>query len=800
MQNTLRGSWTCTRCLKRQQIGRKFLATAAAVPNHIPDPAPLTAASLDHDDRALRQIFDSKAFWSDFSSRSQATWTRKSVGLLGNHHLKTPQGFEQFAHLTLEKCRRLVTKVLGISSRDGYIGIVQDLDRLSDLLCRIIDLADFVRSTHPDPAYQRAATQAHILMFEYMNTLNTTTGLNDQLKTALSDPEITKHWSEEEMRVAQILKRDFSKSAIDLPAAKRQKFIDLSNDINELGSRFLDDMSPKRPVVSFLSSDSQGIDPVLLRRCTNHKGKVTIPSVGGEASHILRHAENEHVRRDVYIASRTSASGQIGILEALLHKRAELAQLSGFRSYSELALSDKMAQTPEAVVKFLDALTADNAPLMKEELELMLQLKRQQSNADSTGRINAWDREYYRSRIASSLAKEQPSRSPDFLPAYFSLGTVMQGLSRLFNRLYGVRFVPREPQPGETWTPEVRRLDVIDETEGLIAVVYCDLFARAGKSPNPAHFTVRCSRHIPYSEILEASQHRLSSPPTTDPLALANDGMATTAGPNNSANQLPTIALICDFPPPSPSRTASGTTPPLLPVHHLITLFHEMGHAIHSVLGRTKLQNVAGTRCATDFAELPSVLMERFATHPDALALYARHWETDAPLPAQSVQKLQPRTGVEGRAERMAAAADEEAQVRLALLDQAFHGEDARKKGFSTDAVALEVDRRTALVREPEEARWQGFFGHLVGYGGAYYAYLFDRAIAARVWEVVFAGGEGGPVGREKGERFRGEVLKWGGGRDGWACVEGVLGERGRGLGRGGEKAMEEVGRWGLGL
>ena len=170
--------------------------------------------------------------------------------------------------------------------------------------------------------------------------------------------------------------------------------------------------------------------------------------------------------------------------------------------------------------------------------------------------------------------------------------------------------------------------DVVSDTDGHIAVLYCDLFSRAGKTPNPAHFTLRCSREILPAELEEMSHmaHGFSSP-----IAAATDGMAVSFNPSrNTYFQLPTIALICDF-----SKPTAGPT--LLNIHDVRTLFHEMGHALHSILGRTALQNVSGTRCATDIAELPSVLMEHFAFSPSVLALYARHWATDAPLPAAAL-------------------------------------------------------------------------------------------------------------------------------------------------------------------
>ncbi|ORY15807.1 peptidase M3A/M3B [Clohesyomyces aquaticus] len=395
-------------------------------------------------------------------------------------------------------------------------------------------------------------------------------------------------------------------------------------------------------------------------------------------------------------------------------------------------------------------------------------------------RINAWDKFYYTHKLIQNM--DHKLRSPDFLSSYFSVGTVMQGLSRLFDRLYGIRLVPRETQPGEVWDEGVRRLDVVSETDGHIAVLYCDLFSREGKTPNPAHFTLRCSREISESEIQEASN---SPHPFSSPVEAATDGMAV--GLNKTTNtyyQLPTIALICDF---SSNRL---TRPTLLSFNDVRTLFHEMGHGLHSFLGRTPLQNVSGTRCATDFAELPSVLMEHFASCPEVLALFARHYDTDSPLP---ISALEERLAIDVQTE----PAETEAQILLAMLDQAYHSNLPLQHDFDSTKTYHDVYNRHASIPEPAGTAWQGFFGHLFGYGATYYSYLFDRAIAGRIWGEVFQKeGRNGSVDRRNGERYMNEVLKWGGGRDGWKCIAGVLGDEK--LAGGGEKAMKEVGRWGV--
>ncbi|KAK7528111.1 uncharacterized protein IWZ02DRAFT_443428 [Phyllosticta citriasiana] len=792
LRRSARQTWTCSTCLRLQQQQRQqwrlkstFATAAAAAVNSHSSPASHAAPATTHDDRVLRQIFDSPKFWREFSDRTRHQVAGKSAGLFQNRYLTRPEGFHQFAEVTLQKCMKIVDKVLHAQTVPEYKSIARDLDRLSDLLCRVIDLTDFVRSTHPDPRIQMAASQAYAIMFEYMNRLNTTTALNDQLKVAAATPEVWDSWSAEEQMVATILMKDFSKSAIDLPDEERQRFVTLSNDIANTGTDFVDKMAPETPYLRFDSSQMKGMDPMLARNLTRF-GKVTLPTVGSPALMALRTVEDPDVRREIYMANRTASRSNINRLETLLKKRAELAKLSGYDNWSQMALTDKMARTPEAVNQFLQALVEDNHIQVNQELQELLELKKSDARKGNfPDRLTAWDRDYYTTKLLSSLRTR--IRSPDFLSSYFSLGTVMQGLSRLFSRLYGIRLVPHETLPGETWNPDVRRLDVIDENDGHIAVVYCDLFSRPGKNPNPAHFTLRCSRLISGDEIAEASS---TTHPFSSPVEAATDGMASSPNPADSTGQsvyqLPTIALICDF--DTVGQSPLSARPTLLSFREVQTLFHEMGHAIHSICGRTTLQNVAGTRCATDFAELPSVLMEHFAAAPQVLSLFARHFDTDSPLPYHLVQE---RVDVD----RRMAGAEIEAQILLAMLDQAYHSSLPLDASFDSTRTYHDIYNAHSTIPEPAGTAWQGFFGHLFGYGATYYSYLFDRAIAGKVWRDVFKAGERS-VDREAGARYRDEVLKWGGGRDGWRCVAGVLGQDE--LAEGGTEAMKEVGRWGV--
>jgi len=781
--------WVCLSCLRRSPAGQKqqrWLTTASqtegcstAVPFLRVEGKP---DANNDSDAVLRNIFDSPQAWKGFTDRSI-----RNAGLFTNRYLTRPEGFVEFAHMSLKKARAIVHKVLAASSLEDYRTIVRDLDRLSDILCRVLDMCDFVRVTHPDRRTQEMASAAWEMMYVYMNELNTMTGLNDQLGRAMANPEVTATWTEEEKMVAEVLKLDFSKSAVNLPKKSRDRFVRLSSEISSAGSAFVQEMEPEQRYLSFPSSQLRGMDPVEARSYSR-RGMIYLPTLSATASSALRNVQDADARKRIYYASRTASKRSVDMLEKLMKLRAGLASLSGFESYGHMALRDRMmARSPEAVAEFLQALARNNGPRVKAETADLLQRKLQEYPGTTTT-LHPWDKDYYATAIRRSM-RQTAQRHDGTLSSFFSLGTVMQGISRILTRLYGIKLVPRPTLDGETWHPDVRRLDVVSDTEGHIAVLYCDLFYRPDKSPNPAHFTVRCSREISESELSEARSHveEDGGPQFASPELAATDGMAFSKQ-GGLVKQLPTIALVCDF--QETSRPGSSH-PTLLSFFQVETLFHEMGHAVHSILARTSFQNVSGTRCATDLAELPSTLMEYFASDARVLSAFARHYETNAPLPYELLaETLDQSRRFEGM--------DTENQIILAMLDQELHSQKAFSPDFDSTEIYHGLQHRYGKSPpDPAGTRWQGFFGHLSGYGSTYYSYLFDRVLAQRVWNVVFVGhGEKSPLERENGERLKGGLLKWGGGRDPWRCLADVL--KDERLADGGRDAMALVGSWGF--
>jgi len=600
--------------------------------------------------------------------------------------------------------------VAEVSSTSRNRKLVSVFDDLSDCLCRVADMADFVRVAHPNEDYASAASHACASISSLVETLNTNTVIYSALKAVLDKGDVVPT-DDVDRRVAELFLFDFEQSGIHLPSSDRHQFVELSEQILKLGSAFM--LGCHRPVYVNRSSLPEQLQDVFSRNGDN------IMVTGLFSDH-----PGDLVREAAYRIYLYPDEAQTQLLESLLAARSDLAHLTGFATFSTRSLRGTMVESPELAVEFLQALGDSVREKAAAEVKFLAEVKRRNSETKSA-QVWPWDTTYY-----GGIARhEMCSVGGTHLAPFFSLGACIEGLSDLFTNLFGIRLRELEDVgPGELWCSDVRKLAVEHESEGELGTIYCDLFERPGKPHHDCHFTVRGGRQLP-------------------------DG----------SYQHPVVVLMLNFPPPR------GTVPSLLSLGAVENLFHEFGHAMHSMLGRTRYQHVTGTRCPTDFAEVPSVLMEYFASDARVLSRFARHWQTGETVPRHDLQRL-----LDSR--RSFAASEVQQQVFYSLVDQAYHG-SYPSEGQTTASIANDLQVRYHALPPVPGTAWQLRFGHFVGYGARYYSYLISRAVAAGLWHQYF---RDDPFSRCAGEKYRSSLLIHGGQVAPAQLVEATLGERPR--------------------
>ncbi|XP_063807747.1 mitochondrial intermediate peptidase [Pseudophryne corroboree] len=624
----------------------------------------------------------------------------KSTGLFGVPELSSPEGFQVVQDNALRKAESLVEKVC---TSPPSADTVKMFDLLSDELCKVADLADFVKVAHPDSSFREAAEEAFRNIGTMVERLNTNIELCQSLRKLLDDKTLLESLDPETRRVAELFLFDFEISGIHMDEEKRQKAVNLNVVIADLSNDFLIGANLPNKI-------DKNVIPEHIRSHFSWDGQYL------QVSGLHADSPNDLVREAAYKIFLYPNSRQLKCLNELLSSRNALTQLVGYPTFAHRALLGTMAKTPENVMMFLEKLSSKLRERTAKDFEMMLGMKMKLNPMNRE--LMPWDPPFY----AGVLRAERYNIEPSLYSPFFSLGACMEGLNSLFNQLLGISLYSEQPEKGEVWSKDVRKLAVVHEDEGLLGYIYCDFFHRPEKPPQDCHFTIRGGR-------------------------LREDGQY----------QLPVVVLMLNFP------QSTKSSPTLLTPGMVENLFHEMGHAMHSMLGRTRYQHVTGTRCATDFAEVPSILMEYFASDYRVVNQFARHYQTGQSLPKPMISRL-------CESKKVGAASDMQLQVFYSILDQIYHGKHPLK-GSTVDILSDTQEKFYGLPYIPPTA-WHLRFSHLVGYGAKYYSYLMSRAVASMVWKQCFMKN---PFDRAMGERYRKEMLAHGGGKEPMLMVQGML-------------------------
>ncbi len=422
----------------------------------------------------------------------------------------------------------------------------------------------------------------------------------------------------------------------------------------------------------------------------------------------VTYIDNRELRKEMAIAAGKKAfqgnefdNKEITLKIAKL--RYDRANLLGYATHSHFVLEERMAQNPEKVKSFLKDLLEKAKPAAERE---MAQLTAFAKELDGVELLEKWDGSYYSEKLKQKLF----SLDDELLKPYFKLENVLNGAFTVAEKLYGITF--KEVFDIDKYHEEVQTFEVLDEEKNLVAVFYSDFFPRKGKR-NGAWMTSYKSQSV-----------------------------------KNGVNERPHVSIVCNFTPPT------ETKPSLLTFNEVTTLFHEFGHALHGMLANTTYPSLSGTSVYWDFVELPSQVMENWCYEPEALALFANHYETGEIIPQIYVEKIKESASfLEGMATLR--------QLSFGILDMAFHSNNPSE---ITDIKAFEKQAMEGTTLYPDVAEncMSVSFSHIFqgGYSSGYYSYKWAEVLDADAFAYFQ---EKGIFNKEVATKFKENVLSKGG-------------------------------------
>lgn len=422
----------------------------------------------------------------------------------------------------------------------------------------------------------------------------------------------------------------------------------------------------------------------------------------------MTYAKSRKLRQELAIAAgkkgfqNNSYNNEKIVLE-ITKLRQQRANLLGYQTHAHFVLEERMAKSPEAVNKFLNELLEKAKPAAVNEFEELQQFAKQ---TDGIETLQKWDSAYY----AEKLKQQRFNLDDEMLKPYFQLENVIDGVFKIAGKLYGLHF--EQVNYIDTYHDEVTTYLVKFGNGELAAVFYADFFPRKGKR-NGAWMT----SYKPQYNI-------------------------------HGSNERPHISIVCNFTKPT------KTKPSLLTFNEVTTLFHEFGHALHGMLANTTYPSLSGTSVYWDFVELPSQILENWCYEKDALALFARHYETNEPIPMDYIERIKAAATFHQGLQTLR-------QLSFGILDMKWHGLNTSEVK-NVKQYELEAFKDTNLFPDVAENCMSTSFSHIFqgGYSSGYYSYKWAEVLDADAFEYFK---EQGIFNSEVADKFKNFVLSQGG-------------------------------------
>ncbi|MGV0941088.1 M3 family metallopeptidase [Empedobacter sp. ULE_I140] len=586
----------------------------------------------------------------------------------------------------IEEAKAEIDAITANPEAPTFANTIEAMELSGEKLGRISSIFFNLNSAETNDEIQEIAQEVSPLLSEFGNDVRLNQDLFERIKIVYNQKE-SLILTDEQAYLLEKKYKGFSRNGANLNEEDKNKLREIDKQLSMLSLQFGQNVLAETNAYELIITDEndlKGLPQYAIDQAKadaeqkNHEGwLITLQA----PSYIpfMQYAENRELREKLFRANGVKAYQNNEFnneenVKNIVKLRHERAKILGYKTHADYVLEERMAKTPTTVLDFLNDLLTKAKPFAEKEIEELTAFAKE---TDGIETLQRWDHAYY----AEKLKQKKFSLSDEELKPYFQLENVIQGAFDVATKLYGITF--KEIHNIDKYNDEVTTYEVLDKNGAFLSLLYADFFPRARKRPGAWMTSYREASNV------------------------------------NGNTKRPHVSIVCNFTKPTKD------TPSLLTFQEVTTLFHEFGHALHGMLPNTTYESLSGTNVYWDFVELPSQFYENFCYEPEALKLFAKHYQTGEIIPQELIEKVKASSSfMEGY--------QTVRQLSFGLLDMAYHANDLAEIN-DLQQFEKETFKQTELYPEIDKNMMSTSFSHIFqgGYSSGYYSYKWAEVLDA---------------------------------------------------------------------
>ena len=592
----------------------------------------------------------------------------------------------------IEEGRKDIEKIVNNKENPTFANTIESYDRAGDLLTKVMMVFVAQTSSNTNDSLQKLQMEISPRYAGFMDEILLNAGLFQRIKTVYDKQSEFDLNPEQKFNLENLYKK-FVRSGANLNKADQDSLKAINQKLSVLTVKYNQNvLAETNNYVMYVSKeDLKGLPESLVSvaaetaKEAGREGSWAFTTQRPSIFPFMTYSPDRKLRNQIFNAyinrgNNGNANDNNKILAEIIKLRAERARLLGYKTHANLVLEPRMAKTPENVFALLNNLWEKSVPVAKDEVIEMQKIIDKEGGKFKLEPSDWW---YY----AEKLRKQKYDLDDNELRPYFKLDNVRNGFFTVANKLFGITFTPINGIPLPH--PDAQPFEVKDSVGEHLGVLYMDFYPRESKQQGAWCVTYR-NYHV-------------------------TDGKGVT----------PVVTTVFNFTPPS------GDKPALLSLEEALTLYHEMGHALDALFNRSTYNN---TYVAWDFVELPSQLMEHWALEPLVLNMYAKHYQTNEPIPAKLVQKIK-NSGYFNQ------GFDNVEILAASLLDMSYHTLEA-PVNIDIQSFEKEYFNKIGLIPQIVSRYRSTYFTHITGeYDAGYYSYTWAAVLDNDAFEAFMEKG-----------------------------------------------------------